>query len=133
MAQLSVTDMRIPIQYALSYPRRLINTFGRVDFCKLKAFHFQAPDLDKFPCLRLALDAAKALGTAPCVLNASNEVCVDEFLKGGLKFSAIAAITEKVLSRHKKLSNPDLTQVLQADSWARKEARSLIEKGNFKA
>lgn len=122
LAQLSAADMRIPIQYALSYPARFSNSFPRLGFHKLGALDFQAPDFKRFPCLRLAYAAARQLGTSPCVLNAANEVSVYEFLRGRLKFTAIAEVIEKVLGRHRNKSNPDMGDIRQADSWAREEA-----------
>lgn len=122
IAQLSVTDMRIPIQYALSYPQRLPNKFGSVDFYKLAKFHFEKPDFKKFPCLELSYQAAQEMGTLPCVLNAANEVCVNEFLNGRLGFLSIPKVIKKVLKRHRNKTNPDLEDILQADKWARREA-----------
>ncbi|MBU0503379.1 MAG: 1-deoxy-D-xylulose-5-phosphate reductoisomerase [Candidatus Omnitrophota bacterium] len=128
MAQLSVTDMRIPIQYALTYPKRLSGEAGRVDFYKLRRMNFDKPDLKKFPCLGLAYLAAKEKGTVPAVLNAGNEISVDEFLKGNLKFINIPKVIEKVISRHKKIRDPNLEQILRADNWARQEAHRIINK-----
>jgi len=131
LAQLSATDMRIPIQYALSYPDRLSNaSLPSIDFCKLKELHFQAPDFKRFPCLRLAYQAARELGTTPAVLNAANEVSVEEFLKKRLRFISISGVIEKVLERHRNKTNPDLNDIRQADIWARSEARSIIGKLN---
>lgn len=127
LAQLSVADMRIPIQYALSYPQRLDNSSGQwLDFCRLKSLNFEKPDLKRFPCLGLAYRAAKELGTAPAVVNAANEVSVDAFLKGRLRFDAIAATIEKVFDRHKNCLRPALGDILYADIWARQEAGAII-------
>jgi len=128
LAQLSETDMRIPIQYALTFPQRLENRLAGVDFCKLKALNFEKPDFGKFPCLGLAYRAARELGTVPAVLNAANEASVEAFLKGRLKFTGISLIVEKVISRHKKIVRPSLRDILEADNWARREADSLIER-----
>lgn len=132
LAQLSAADMRIPIQYALSYPERLSNPAPHsvVDFYKLKELNFSAPDFGKFPCLRLAYRAAAESGTAPVVLNAANEVSVHEFLRERIKFGSIPSIIEKVLRRHRKRLNADLEGILQADNWARQEAYKAIEKLN---
>ncbi|MFH0762645.1 MAG: 1-deoxy-D-xylulose-5-phosphate reductoisomerase [Candidatus Omnitrophota bacterium] len=129
LAQLSATDMRIPIQYALSYPARLANDAAalRVDFCKLKGLHFQKPNLMKFPCLRLAYLAASESGTLPAVLNAANEIAVNEFLRGGLKFVYIYNVIEKVIARHRNRRNPKLEDILNADSWARRQAHEIIK------
>ncbi len=129
LAQLSATDMRIPIQYALSYPTRLASLLPSIDFCKLRELHFQAPDVKKFPCLRLAYWAAEELGTMPAVLNAANEVSVDEFLKRRIKFISIPKIIEKVMTRHNNKSKPNLGDIQDADTWARGQAYEVISKG----
>jgi 1-deoxy-D-xylulose-5-phosphate reductoisomerase len=128
MAQLSVTDMRIPIQYALSYPERLPSRMEKPDFYKMKCLHFFKPDFGKFPCLRLAYEAAKRGSSAPCVLNAANEVAVEEFLNHGLTFAHIPKVVEKVLASHRAASHPALKDITSADSWARQEARKLIRR-----
>lgn len=125
-AQLAVPDMRIPIQYALSYPERWENNFDSINFFKLKSLTFSKPDLEKFPCLRMAIDTAKKGGTFPCVLNASNEEVVSAFLNGRIDFIDIPKIIEKVLFKHRGIKNPNLDQLLKVDSWARKETRKLI-------
>ena len=130
LAQLSAADMRIPIQYALMYPERLTNAFPRIDFYKLGALHFEQPDFIKFPCLGLAYEAARTLGTLPCVLNAANEVAVGEFLKEGLRFSCIPKVVEKVMRNHINKRKPSLNDIREADSWARIEAASVISRMN---
>ncbi len=128
MAQLSVTDMRIPIQYALTYPRRLSNGISSVDFLKLANLSFEKPDFRKFPCLELAYQAAKEQGTIPCVMNAANEISVESFLKGGLDFVAIPEIIERVMVKHKNIVRPTLDNIWQADLWARQEAKGIIKR-----
>lgn len=128
LAQLSITDMRIPIQYALSSPERLSNNLDSIDFYKIKSFNFEKPDFKRFPCLRLAYQVAKESGTAPCVLNAANEVSVAEFLKGRLGFIAIPRIIEKVLGRHRLIKEPKLDDIFEADTWARGQAYKFINK-----
>jgi len=130
MAQLSITDMRIPIQYAISYPKRLSNILPSVDFCKLKSLDFEKPDLIRFPCLGLAYWAAQSGGTAPCVLNAANETSVAEFLNGRLKFLAIPKVIEKVLSKHRNIKSPNLNEILATHRWAREEAVKIIDRLN---
>ena len=131
LAQLSVTDMRIPIQYALSYPERLSNTLTQsIDFYRLRRFNFQKPDFKRFPCLKLAYRVANERGTAPCVLNAANEVSVDEFLKSRLDFVSIPKVIEKVLDRHSNKHKPTLGDILDADAWARNESHKVINKLN---
>jgi len=126
IGQLSVTDMRIPIQYALTYPERLASPLKGIDFCKTGALHFEKPDFTKFPCLGLAYKAARELGTLPCVLNAANEVAVAEFLKEKLKFIYIPEVVEKVMRIHKNKPAPALSDIWLADEWARIEARKVI-------
>lgn len=128
IAQLSVTDMRIPIQYALLYPQRLKNNLSGIDFFKLKRLNFEKPDFAKFPCLALAYKVAYEGGTAPAVLNAANEVSVNEFLKGKLSFTSIPIVIENVLGRRHKKLRPDLGDILEADTWARQEALRVIER-----
>ena len=130
LAQLSATDMRIPIQYALSYPERLSNNLPCLDFYKLKSLNFEAPDFKKFPCLRLAYKAAEELGTLPAVLNAANEVSVEAFLNQRLDFISIPKILEKVMRMNRNKTQPDLVDIVEADSWARREAEKLIERLN---
>ncbi len=125
MAQLSAADMRIPIQYALTYPERLVNKLPGIDFYRLNKLHFEKPDLEKFPCLALAYQAARQLGTMPAVINAANEVSVNNFLNKRIGFLAIPKIIEKVMRRHSRIANPDLSDIMAADSWARKEAAVL--------
>ena len=128
LAQLAVTDMRIPIQYALSYPGRLSSSLPALDLVALKQLSFESPDRRKFPCLDLGYEAARAGGTLPAALNAANEACVAAFLADRLPFTRIAPVIEQVLRRHRPSANPTLDQVLQADAWARDEATAVIAK-----
>ena len=128
MAQLSATDMRIPIQYALTFPDRLESGFSGIDFCALKSLNFEKPDFKKFPCLGLSLKAARMLGTMPAVLNAANEIAVNEFLAGNLRFFLIPDIVRTVMNRHKNIINPSLAQILAADVWAKQQAAAVIGK-----
>jgi 1-deoxy-D-xylulose-5-phosphate reductoisomerase len=127
MAQLSATDMRIPIQYALSYPQRLENRVQELDFFRMGSFDFERPDYKNFPCLGLAYRAADEGGTMAAVLNAANEAGVDAFLRKKLKFLSIARIIEKTMDCHKNIKDPGLEDIFHADSWARKKAQYLIE------
>lgn len=129
MAQLSATDMRIPIQYALSYPKRLPSAVKPLDFYAIKGFDFEKPDLKRFPCLELAYEAAREGGTAPAVLNAADEVAVEAFLNKRIKFADIPLTIERVLSGHRNKNNPGLRDILAADSWARLEAAAVINRG----
>lgn len=128
VAQLGLPDMRLPIQYALTYPRRLPAPWPRLDLIG-RTLTFAAPDTERFPCLALARAAAEKGGTYPTVLNGANEVAVEEFLKGRLSFLGIPALVEKVLTGHTPVPEPDLEAVLAADAWARAKARALIREG----
>jgi 1-deoxy-D-xylulose-5-phosphate reductoisomerase len=130
ISQLSVTDMRVPIQYALTYPQRLKSPLRGIDFFKVGALHFEKPDFARFPCLGLAYAAAKQLGTLPCVLNAANEIAVAAFLKEKLKFMHIAEVVEKVMRSHKNKPNPQLRDIWAADGWARIQAHQAIARLN---
>jgi 1-deoxy-D-xylulose-5-phosphate reductoisomerase len=123
LAQMSVTDMRIPIAYALSYPERLEGVLSFLDLTQIKQFTFEEPDLDKFPCLAYGYEAGRKGGTLPAVLNASNEIAVKRFLNQEIKFTDIHRIIKKVMDRHKIIDNPTLDEILSADSWAREEAK----------
>ncbi|MDP8260516.1 MAG: 1-deoxy-D-xylulose-5-phosphate reductoisomerase [Candidatus Gygaella obscura] len=125
IAQLGITDMRLPIQYALSYPQRL-NSLKRIDFPKLGVLHFDKPDLGKFRCLRLGIKAAKTGGSLPCVLNAANEVVVNAFLKDKIPFLAIPEIIERVMIKHKVINNPDLDSLYDIDNWTRVKTQELL-------
>lgn len=126
LAQLSVSDMRFAIQLALTWPERLDGGLPALDLARLGALHFAAPDEARFPCLNLARAAARVGGTMPVILNAANEVAVQEFLNNKLSFPGIWRTVEKILSRHTALADPDLPDIMAADSWAREEAGRLI-------
>lgn len=127
MAQLSPTDMRLPILYALSYPERLASTLPPLDFLKLGKFTFLSPKLGKFPCLKLSYEVANRGGSYPVVLNAANEEAVWAFLDRKIKFNRVPKIIEKILSLHKGRAKPTLDEILEIDAWARDEARRLIK------
>jgi 1-deoxy-D-xylulose-5-phosphate reductoisomerase len=127
-AQLSPPDMRLPIEYALSYPQRLHNSeLPRLDFGKIRSLTFEPVDQDHFPCLRLALQAGKLGGTFPAVLCAADEIAVDLFLQQRLLFTAIAGIIEKVLEQHHNVLHPSLEEILAADGWARELALRVAQ------
>jgi 1-deoxy-D-xylulose-5-phosphate reductoisomerase len=127
LAELGVPDMRLPIQYALTYPDRMPCPVGRVNFSASGGLTFRAPDVRKFPCLGIARDAAASGGTAPAVLCASDEEAVRCYLDRRIKFSDIPRTIEKVLSKHKNNGNSNLTvaRVLEAGLWAREETRAI--------
>jgi 1-deoxy-D-xylulose-5-phosphate reductoisomerase len=126
MAQLSVTDMRLPIQHALTYPRRFESGLKSVNFFELSQLTFQKPDMEKFPSLSLAIHVGRKGGTLPSVLNAADEQAVEAFLQEKIRFSDIYKIVENVVLRHKTVNNPTLQEVLDADAWAREETNRLI-------
>jgi 1-deoxy-D-xylulose-5-phosphate reductoisomerase len=125
-AQLGLPDMKIPIQYALTYPHRSSLNGGRVNFAKLATMSFFEPDRSKFKCLQLACDALSLGGTAPAAMNAANEVAVEAFLSRKIKFGQIPAIIERSLSSHKVTHNPDLDDILEADRATRQFSGTLI-------
>jgi 1-deoxy-D-xylulose-5-phosphate reductoisomerase len=117
--------MRLPIQYAFSYPERWPSSLPALDLTRLAALEFTSPDLERFPCLRLAYESLAAGGTMPVVLNAANEVAVDAFLGGRLPFPAIARVIESVMTAHDVQEARTLADVQAADLWARAQARTL--------
>ncbi|ALC90983.1 1-deoxy-D-xylulose 5-phosphate reductoisomerase [Bacillus sp. FJAT-18017] len=128
IAQLGSPDMRVPIQYALTYPDRLpLPQAKRLNLAEVGRLHFQEMDFKRYRCLQFAYDAGKAGGTAPTVLNAANEEAVAAFLGGKIRFLEIESLIEKALEAHQLELNPDLETILFADSEARKYVRSLLE------
>lgn len=125
-AQLGVPDMRLPIQYAFSFPERLPLKGERLDFFKTQKLEFFEPDVAKFPCLQLAYDAIHQGGNMPCVLNAANEVANAAFRKGQCSFLGMADIISKTMSQISFDANPDLDVYLSTDREARKVAASYL-------
>jgi len=123
-AHLGVTDMRIPIQYALSYPRRWPAAFesASLDLCELGSLDFSALDSETFGCLRLAREAGEAGGTLPCVLNSANEVAVAAFLDGSIDFLDIERIVEACLDNHDRQEACSIEQLLAVDQETRAKA-----------
>jgi 1-deoxy-D-xylulose-5-phosphate reductoisomerase len=125
-AQLGCPDMRLPIQYALSYPERLANQeLPRLDWFRLSQLTFEQPDLDTFPCLRMAIEAGKRGGTWPAVVCAADEVAVELFLSRRIKFTDIARLVEQVLVKHQAMAQPALDDIMAANAWARAQVRQL--------
>jgi 1-deoxy-D-xylulose-5-phosphate reductoisomerase len=122
LAQMGVPDMRLPIQYALFYPERLPNRLERLDLVKCRSLTFEEPDLDRFPALRLAFEAAEAGGSLPAVMSAANEVAVDLFLQGRIRFPEIAGRVERVMEQHRVSADPGLEELLELDAWSRRRA-----------
>ena len=127
LAQLAVTDMRIPIQYALTYPQRRRSSLAPLNLVEQKNLTFEAPDPVKFPALSLGYQAGQTGGTMPAVLNAANEVCVQAFLEDRLPFLEIPTTIEAVLSRHRLMTHPSLAEIFEADRWARAQADQRIK------
>ncbi len=128
IAQLALTDMRLPIQYALSYPERLPSYNGCLDLAKIKTLTFKKPDLKKFPCLSLAFEALLAGGSAPCALNSANEELVNAYLNGSITLPDIPKHIERILNSHKVKKSPSLDEILEADRFARNKVKELINK-----
>jgi 1-deoxy-D-xylulose-5-phosphate reductoisomerase len=128
LAQLSVTDMCFPIQYAVTFPERMPSGLPPLDLAKLGSLTFEAPDEKRFPALRLAREAGEAGGTLPGVFNAANEVAVEAFLAEQIPFPRIWGMVEEVMQKHTTLSSPDLEAIIEADRWARSEAKVRLEK-----
>lgn len=124
IAQLGPPDMRIPIQYALTYPQRLHNDFPGLDIVKISRLDFEKPDTGVFRCLDLAYEAGRAGGTMPCAMNAANEEAVDMFLNGKIGFTEIAEIVWHVMEKHDNIKNHSIEELTEADLKARKAARS---------
>jgi 1-deoxy-D-xylulose-5-phosphate reductoisomerase len=123
LAQLSVADMRIPIHYALTYPRRIPADLPRLDLTGIGSLTFSPLDLDKFPVLALALEAARLGGTMPAVMSAANEVAVERFLSSKISFLDIHRVIERVMVKHLPsiIPNPEIEDIIRADAWAKKE------------
>jgi len=127
VAQLSTTDMKFPIQYALLYPDRVVAPFARLDLAKIRDLEFLPVDPQRFPAVGLAYAACRAGGSMPAVLNAANEVAVERFLAGELPFTAIVEVVSRVLDRHagNVAAIASVDDALQWDAWARNEARGI--------
>ena len=128
LAQLGITDMRLPIQYALTYPQRCETNLKDLDFFQLKQLTFEKPDTKKFPSLALAIYTAKQGGTLPGVLNAADEEAVKAFLDEKISFSAIYRVVEKVILQHKIKKDPALEDIYHADRWAREAVKSVLSR-----
>jgi 1-deoxy-D-xylulose-5-phosphate reductoisomerase len=127
LAQLSYSNMRFPIQYAVTWPDRVPNTLPPLDFSNLSKLEFFTPRYDDFPALSLSRRAGEAGGTFPAVMNAANEVAVAAFLDRQVRFPSIWEIVEEVMNRHTSVAHPDLDAILEADQWARAEATRSVK------
>ncbi|SDK46770.1 1-deoxy-D-xylulose 5-phosphate reductoisomerase [Natronincola ferrireducens] len=119
IAQLGVPNMKLPIQYALSYPDRIQGEVTKLDFKKFHTLTFEEPDLKRFPCLSLAYEAIRIGGTMPCVLNAANEMLVDYFLKDKVNFYDIPYYIEKAMEKHRPFSYQSVEELLEVEAWVR--------------
>lgn len=128
IAQLGIPDMRVPISYALAYPERLPLKLPPLNLFEVGQLSFEPPDLERFPCLKLAYDALAVGGDMPAVLNAANEVAVAAFIRGSLGFLDIPRVIEEVMAHHQATPLESLEQVLLVDAWARQEAEKFITK-----
>jgi 1-deoxy-D-xylulose-5-phosphate reductoisomerase len=127
IAQLGKPDMRVPIQYALTYPERIVTQYPRLDFKTLSALTFSSPDIITFPILQLAFHAGKTGGTLPCVFNAANEEAVNAFLQGKLRYLDIFTVIHSVMDCHKIITTPDLNDIYNADLWSRGQSNKILE------
>jgi 1-deoxy-D-xylulose-5-phosphate reductoisomerase len=125
VAQLGITDMRLPIQYALGFPGRLPGFLPALDLAELGSLTFERPDERTFPSLNYARRAVTMGGTMPAAINAANEVAVGRFLQGEIPFAGIFATVKAVLERHEPAQNPSLAAILEADAWGRRTAAAL--------
>ena len=129
IAQMGITDMRVPISYALSYPQRLPLSLPRLDLFQKGGLTFMAPDLERYPCLRLAYQSIEIGETMPAILNAANEVSVNAFLEGAIKFTDIPILIQRVMEDHEVRTVHTLEDILKADHWARDRGKTILERG----
>jgi len=127
IAQLGIPDMKIPIQYALSYPKRFQSNNLQLDLAKIKSLDFKEPDFEMFPCLKYAYEAGNAGGTLPAVMNAANETAVYAFLENKIRFLDIPRLIRKMMDEHKMIKNPNLNEILETDRKIKEETNNLIE------
>src|SRR5665213_2984342 len=122
IAQLSTPDMCLPIQYALTYPERAASDRVQTNFWKISTLTFEEPDVERFPAIELARRAGEAGGTLPAVLNAANEIAVEAFVNRKINFPQITETVRRTMDAHQTVAHPSLDQILEADTWARREA-----------
>jgi 1-deoxy-D-xylulose-5-phosphate reductoisomerase len=127
LAQLAIADMRIPIQFALTYPQRYPSRLQGLKLEKIAHLTFYKPNLKNFPCLDLALKAGRIGGTMPVVLNAADEIAVEAFLVGKIKLTDIPKIIESIMAEHKVNKRPILKKILEIDQWARNRTKEKIK------
>lgn len=127
MAQLGLPDMRIPISLALNYPDRLENSMPSLDLAKAASLTFEKPDMETFPCLRLAYDALDAGDTYCTALNAANEICVAAFLDGKINYSDISNTLQHIMDTHRPSAGADLDEILRVDAFVREQTEELLK------
>jgi 1-deoxy-D-xylulose-5-phosphate reductoisomerase len=131
VAQMGITDMRIPISYALSFPQRLRLSLPRLDLFQKGGLTFFPPDPKRFPCLKLAYQSIEIGETMPAILNAANEVAVNAFMEGSLKFTEIPLLIQRVMEEHEVKSVHTIEDILRADHWAREKSKAILERGKL--
>lgn len=131
IAQMGIADMRVPISYALSFPNRLSLRLPGLNLPQKGGLTFQVPDLDRYPCLKLAYQSIKIGETMPAILNASNEVAVNAFLEGAIKFTEIPLLIQRVMEDHDVKPVHTVEDILKADHWARERAKTTTERGKL--
>ena len=127
IGQMGVPDMKVPISYALTYPKRIPNSFEKLDIAKVGTLTFEEPDFETFQCLDLAYSAIKTGGTMPSVLNAANEIAVEAFLKGEIGFMDIPNIIKNTMGAYTVKYNYSIDELLQSDKWGRQYAKSILK------
>ncbi|MBO4675651.1 MAG: hypothetical protein J5601_06190, partial [Elusimicrobiaceae bacterium] len=133
LAQMGEPDMRVPIQYAITYPLRAESPVKKLNLFETAKLEFLEPDLERFPCLALAFAAAKARGVMPAVLSAADELAVDAFLKEKIKFTDIAKVVYTVLKTAPQTKgDASLNQALEADQWARERTNACLKDKSYK-
>ena len=126
VAQLGIPDMKLPIQYAVSYPQRFDCSFGQLDLIKASPLTFEKPDREAFPLLQTAINCGKAGGSMPCAFNAANEECVTAFLNGKIAYTDIPEIVQRVINSHELIPHPSLEEIEESDKAVRVSAKELI-------
>ena len=126
MAQLGLPDMKIPISLALNYPKRLPNSMPSLDLADMGRLTFEKPDMETFPCLKLAYDALEAGDTYCTALNAANEVCVAAFLSGKIRYRDISDTLARIMDMHRPSAEADLEEILRIDGYVRKQTSDLL-------
>ncbi|MDY6290579.1 MAG: 1-deoxy-D-xylulose-5-phosphate reductoisomerase [Succiniclasticum sp.] len=128
IAQMGIPDMKLPIQYALSFPSRYNRCFGQLDLVKCGELTFEEPNREAFPLLQIATDCGKAGGSLPCAFNAANEECVTAFIDEKIKYPDIPEIVNRIVDAHQNISHPGLEEIEEADKLTRIETREMINK-----